>query len=326
MPGARAWGTATRAHTGRRRAGPARPPPPAPPRSGPALRGTPRRGRRGRRRPPAGAAARRPPPASPPPHSLPTGPVPTARGERRHRPRGPQAARHVGRGAVAGREHERAGAIPAVANPPRRLEDHRPRITARAEPDHRGAAIEPGDRRPGRRPDAGPGQATLRFSSVGKERTASGDDAVPRNVDTGPAQRHAAHAASWRTAGGGPQPRTAEIGRNVTPGTGSTSSSTTHPATRRGPRAMRTWVPTRHGAGERVGNAVVEGLAQRAHVGNDADDSPHVCFSHGRSVTRRWVAPRSGARARYRPRARLRSSTRGVASQVNSLSERPKCP
>ena len=87
------------------------------------------------------------------------------------------------------------------------------------EPDHRGAAVEPG--RPGRcavdgRARAGHGLS--RRGAAGTERTASGDDAVRRNVDTGPAQRHAAHVATSSTAGGGPQPRTAEMGATPRPG------------------------------------------------------------------------------------------------------------
>ncbi len=76
---------------------------------------------------------------------------------------------------------------------------------------------------------------------------------------------------------------------------------------------------------EGVGNRVVECLVQATHVGEHPHDALEALRRHGGSLTRRRVGgPRCPSA--YRPRARLRSSTLGVASQVNSLSERPKCP
>lgn len=88
------------------------------------------------------------------------------------------------------------------------------------------------------RPSPGPDGA------AGRTRTTRGGDAVPRNDDVGPAQRHAAQSASATTAGGGPIPLQAARSTGWTPGSGTTSASTTQAPTRRPCSGIRTRDPT----------------------------------------------------------------------------------
>ena len=282
-------GTATRGRTAHRPVGRARPPPPAPPTSGRAPRDTPRRAHRARPHRPAGAPGRRRRRACPPPRTRRTGPGPI-----RPEPAPPGrppiagAAPHRRRRGVPGASTSAPASAPACSRWWASASRTGPPVTGRGHPDHPGAPLEADPDRcgPPRR-----GSADTGGRLVGTARTARGDEAVRRKAGTGPAQRHAAHRARSSTPGGGPQPRTAAIGRSTTPGPGSTSSSTTHPPTRRGPQGDADLAPDAHRLGERGGNRVVEGLAQGAHIGEHPHDAFGVLRRHGGSLTRRWVGP-----------------------------------
>ncbi len=141
----------------------------------------------------------------------------------------------------------------------------------------------------------------------GRAATDRGAEAAFKNATTGPAHHQAAHWASNITEGGGPQPRTASIGRRVTPGQRGyvllhhpgdhTTAVEHHTHLRADPDTVV----------QRTRDRVVERLSDSCDVGQHANDS---LYRH----------------RLYRPSALFKSSTLGVASQVNSLSLRPKWP
>ncbi len=123
-------------------------------------------------------------------------------------------------------------------------------------------------------------------------------------------------------------------GRTSTPSGAAASSATTHPRTLRPCNGTRTRVPMPTSWDHESGHGVVERLRERGHLGAHAHRTvtgatPGVrgCRVDDRVVThtRRQLpsGERGGAQS---PSAARRSSTRGVASHVNSLSDRPKCP
>ncbi len=77
----------------------------------------------------------------------------------------------------------------------------------------------------------------------GSARTTRKGEAVPRNDDSGPAHRQAAHSARSTMAEGGPIPLDAARSIGCTPGSDVTSSSTTQAPTRRPCNGMRTRLP-----------------------------------------------------------------------------------
>ena len=154
-------------------------------------------------------------------------------------------------------------------------------------------------------------------------RTTRGGDAVPqeRRHRPGPAPRRPL-GQGHQPGGGGPVATGARPAAAAgPPGVGSTWSSTTQPPTRRPWSSIRTRLPTRDVASERSGHGVVEAPVDGRHVG-------HAPGPPGRRRDRRPLSA-SGVRpggSAQSPSACFRSSTREVSSQVNSLSDRPKCP
>ena len=183
-----------------RRAGPARARRRPTTRSGPAPPGGPRRGRRAPRPPPAARSAPRRRHGSPRPRSHPAAAADqpsgsTATGTPAARRR---AARCSARWPRGGDHQDPVGTGAAD-----QLQDQQGRVERRGEADDGRAADRPGRRRPGppsRRP-ATPG-GSVGAGAGPRSRTTRAGDAVPRNDDTGPAQRHAAQSASVDHRGG----------------------------------------------------------------------------------------------------------------------------
>ena len=143
----------------------------------------------------------------------------------------------------------------------------------------------------------------------------------------GPAQRHAAHSASSTTAGGGPQPSHDLRGRRSTP------ACARHVAPRppsRAPNgraaATRTRVPTRTSCPHSVARRSRTSWAAprpRSHAYGGGRPRRRIGLRHD-ALTPRTRPPQGSAPA---IRVRARTAGRppaGVASHVNSFSERPK--
>ena len=315
-----------RAHPG---AAPARAPRPPRCRSGCSLRGTRRRGHRAPGRPPVGAAAPRRRPGSPPRRAIRPAPRPSrwwpatpdgpgaGPGAGPTRPRGPGRARFLrprpGGSGSASRAPARGDRWPEEGEPPS------PRPTPRRPP----TGV------PGPPWGGGPsGDGGTR----GSARTIVPGEAVPRKEEAGPAQRQAAQSARSTTAGGGPQPShdlrcsTARLG---SPSRQTASSH--HPAPHAAPVQRHTHArPDHDRLVPGVGHGVVEDLGDGRHLGAHAHDRRvAVTVAQVRAPGRRRhgaVAPSREQPQDQSPRADRRSSTRGVASQVNSFSDRPKWP
>ena len=176
----------------------------------------------------------------------------------RIRPGGPRPSRQAGgppapRRRAAGRPGARPGRATAVTTrtpsaPMRWTISRTTRLESRAgarrttdgPPPSRASSTER------HRPTAGrvDGDRRCRAAAARGCATTRDGEAVPRNDETGPAHRHAAHSATATSDGGGPRPLETARSSGWTPGSGVTSSSTTQAPTRRPCRGTRTRLPT----------------------------------------------------------------------------------
>ena len=149
-----------------------------------------------------------------------------------------------------------------------------------------------------------------------------GGDAVPRKDDSGPAHRHAAHSASRH------QPRAAVRLRSRRPGLRGDPGSPRdvvldHP----GPDPSSVELDPDPAAHPEVGvQGRRHGVVEPAVDGRYVRHHPHD--PDGRLAAGPAAGPSgpSGRRCAQRPSACFTSCAREVSSQVNSLSDRPKCP
>ena len=208
----------------------------------------------------------------------------------------------------------RAGASRTTEHPP----------AAARTPSTRATEPPPGDR--GRRRSGS-------WGAVGARTTRAGE-AVPRNEESGPAHRQAAHSARATTVGGGPAPLEPGHGLGDDP-VGRLHVVLDHPGAHPAPVEIDAHPAAHTDVGRQPRrDRVVEAPVDGRHVGHHPHDArhrmwiPRPCPYVGARLARarrplRRCRPRAGPQ---RPRACFKSSAREVSSQVNSFSERPKCP
>ena len=185
--------------------------------------------------------------------------------------------------------------------------------------------VEVAGRRVGRS-EVGPGRGRGQRAHDGRRATRCGGRTRPDRPSARPPSRPAS-----TSAGGGPQPSHDFSGSTATPAGVPTSSSTTQPRTVRPWKGARTRVPTcdvvapsPRAPSSRTSWPRRPPRCARAPPVRRAPPCRPV--SRNRSLPCGATLP-SGERSRAQsPKAVRRSSTRGVASHVNSFSERPKCP
>ena len=308
---------------------------PTPPRSGRAPRGRPRRARRARRRRPAAARAPRRRPGCRPPRATGARPRPVAGQQAVTIARRTAAAAASARPGPQARARARAlpasGPAPGGRSPPPARRGHGIARRARAGPPcvpaaprpvrPVGASVQPGA--------GGAGGAAGGGSGRRPDRQRRRGGAEERRHGPGPAPGRP--LASSTTAGRrAPAPTADDLSAGPTRRRRPTWSSTTQPRTRRGrAAAIRTRVPTRTSSASALGHGVVEGLVDRAAR---RAATRHHAFDGLRRLDvqthRPWVgAPLRRRRSRSEPeRALAGRPPGGVASHVNSFSDRPKCP